>query len=220
MTPETLADLAALTLDPDRPLVAVDADEVLVAFAAPLADWLAPRGIALRLTSWRLEDAMWRGDTALGLDAALAEIDGFFADAVARQPAIPGAAAALARLARVAQIVVLTNVPRHGRAARVANLAGHGIPYPLVANEGGKGAALAWMADRVAAPVAFIDDSPGQIASVARQVPRAVTVHFCGVPELRAVLPPAPEARHRALDWAEAEAVIRAGLADSGRAGG
>lgn len=204
-------DLGALRLDPGRPLIAVDADEVLVAFAGPLGDWLGTQGVVMRLTTYRLEGSMRRGAAVLDKAECLDLIDRFFAEAVGSQPALDGAADALARLSARAQVVILTNVPRPARAARIANLAGHGIDYPLVANEGPKGAALAWLAARTAG-IAFVDDSPHQIASAAAHVPQGLHIHFTGSPLVQAILPPAPEAHHVARDWAEAEAQLRAGL--------
>lgn len=209
--PETvLAQLEALSLDPGRPLIAVDADEVLVHFARHLADHVAAQGYRMRLTEYRLEGAI--RDAATGepvpFDGAIALIGRFFAEEVHRQEAIDGAAAALARLSARAQVVVLTNVPEEARAGRVENLAGLGMAYPLVQNVGGKGPALAWMAARTAR-AAFLDDSAGQIASVRKAVPGAFCLHFRGSPYIAGVLPACAEADRAVADWAEAEAVLR-----------
>lgn len=200
--------LESLTLDPGRGLLAVDADEVLVVFAAHLARFVRALGYEMRLTEYRLEGAITRADTgaAVAFEDTLALIDRYFADQAACQEPISGAAAALSRLSRLAQVVVLTNVPRHARAARVARLAELGMDYPLIENAGGKGPALAWMAARSGAPVAFIDDSPSQIASVAAAVPRALRLHFAGSAFVARLMPDCPEANMRVPDWAAAEA--------------
>lgn len=208
--PHVLAQLEALELDPARPLLAVDADEVLVVFAAELAQFVAGLGYEMRLTEYRLEGAIRAADTGapIPFDAAIGLIGRYFGEASHAQPAMPGAAAALERLSSRAQVVVLTNVPRAARETRIARLAELGMPYPLVENSGGKGPALAWMAARAGAPVAFIDDSPSQIESAARSLPEALHVHFTGSAFIAGVMPHCAAAGARAADWDEAEALL------------
>lgn len=204
----TLRDIADLPLRPGVPLVAVDADEVLVIFAEHFARFLAARGFRLALTEYRIDGAILdlrTGDRA-GREQGWGLIHAFFAEETGRQDPVPGAAEGLRALADRAQVVVLTNVPRGSRAARIANLAGHGMDWPVVANEGGKGRALAELARRVRAPVAFVDDSPVQIQSAARHAGAALRVHFVGSPMVRAVMPPVPEAHHAPPDW---EGIVR-----------
>ncbi|MEM1346382.1 MAG: hypothetical protein AAGI34_17600 [Pseudomonadota bacterium] len=209
-----LAQLEALPLDPGRPLLAVDADEVLVHLAEHLARFVYGLGYEMRLTRYRLDGAVRRRDTGevVAFADTLALIDRFFHEEAHAQQAIEGAAEALARLSVKAQVMVLTNVPRHARETRIANLAGLGMGYPLVENSGGKGRALAWMAARVAGPVVFIDDSPNQIVSAARYAPEVVRVHFVGAPYVTALIPEVGEAHHRVASWAEAEPVLAAAL--------
>ncbi|MBY8975428.1 hypothetical protein KHP62_06405 [Rhodobacteraceae bacterium NNCM2] len=215
IVPRVLEQLQALPLQKGRPLVAVDADEVLVLLAAHLKRFLAANGIDLRLTEYRLVGTMFPdGDEyPLPFDESLGWIDRFFEDEVLRQEALPGAADALRSLSADAQVMVLTNVPQHGREKRVRNLASLGMEYPLVENSGGKGLALAWMAERVAAPIAFIDDSPNQIESAKTVIPEVTTIHFTGARLVNGIIPESPHADHRVTDWTECEAVVRRALA-------
>ncbi|MEM0922785.1 MAG: hypothetical protein AAGF44_01295 [Pseudomonadota bacterium] len=216
--PRVLAQLEELTLDPTRPLLAVDADEVMVLLAAHLKRFLASHDIVFRLTSYRLEGSMIPvgSETPIAFEDCLTWIGRFFESEVTRQEEVEGAAAALERLADLAQIMVLTNVPRHGKPGRIENLAALGMGYPLVENAGGKGPALAWMAERVGRPMIFIDDSRNQIASAATTCPEVERIHFTGAELVCDVLDPAPEAQHHAKSWAEAEAICRRLLARAG----
>ncbi|HEU0220876.1 MAG TPA: hypothetical protein VFR34_01510 [Paracoccaceae bacterium] len=194
--------LDALPLMPGRPLLAVDADEVLVVFAEHFDRFLRARGFRLNLTEYRLDGAILELDGArAGLEQSWTLIEDFFAAETRHQAAIAGAAAGLATLVSQVQIIVLTNVPRFAREDRIANLAGLGMDYPLVASEGGKGRVLAELARRVRAPVAFIDDSPVQIQSAARHAAAILRIHFVGSPMVRAVAPQVPEAHHAPPDW-------------------
>jgi hypothetical protein len=212
---EVLADLDAAGIERGRPLVALDCDEVLVAFAGHLARWLEGVGYEMRLTQYQLEGAIYAAGEAnpVSFEGAIRLIDAFFEEETARQTALPGAVEAVARLSAEAQVVALTNVPRAAREARVENLAALGIAAPVIANTGGKGRALAMLAARADAPVAFVDDSPSQIASAARHAPEVGRVHFRGSPFIRGVLPEAPEAHATADDWAACEAAVRRALA-------
>ncbi|RMF38751.1 MAG: hypothetical protein D6754_06890 [Alphaproteobacteria bacterium] len=209
--------IEAAGIRPGRPLVAVDADEVLVHFARHLARFVGTRGWKLDLSEYRLDGAIRRleDDRPAGREEIWSLILDFFETETARQEAIAGAAEGLHTLSRRAQIVVLSNVPMAARAARIANLAGHGIAYPVIANQGGKGRALAELARRAAAPVAFIDDSPAQIESAARHAGTALRVHFVGSEFLRPIAPQVPQAHCAPADWPQVVAAVEDYLAGS-----
>ncbi len=207
---EVLAQLRALPIVPGRPLLAVDADEVLVYLAEHLARYLPTIGFRIRLTQYQLEGSIFPADCGIPVpfDDCLRLIDRFFEEETLNQVALPGAAEALARLSARAQVVVLTNVPRHARDLRRRNLAALGMDYPMVENSGGKGRALRWMAAHAAAPAAFIDDSLKQHESAARRAPEVIRVHFVGAGHLRRILPESPAAHHRVEGWEACEAVL------------
>lgn len=209
-----LAQLRALPLRPGCPLLAVDADEVLVYLADHLARFLRTIGYRMRLTQYQLEGAIFPvgSDEPVPFDDCLALIDQFFAEETLKQQAVPGAAEALARLSGMAQVVVLTNVPGHAADMRRRNLAALGMGYPMVANAGGKGRALRWLELHTCAPVAFVDDSPRQHDSAARRAPGVTRIHFVGASHVRRILVDSPAAHHRVEDWAECEAVVRGAL--------
>ncbi|MEE8454479.1 MAG: hypothetical protein V3R90_06935 [Limibaculum sp.] len=211
LDPEVMAQLRALPIVPGRPLLAVDADEVLVYLAEHLARYLPTIGFRMRLTQYQLEGSIFPADCEIPVpfDHCLRLIDRFFDDETLNQQALPGAVEALARLSAQAQVVVLTNVPRHARELRRRNLAALGMDYPMVENAGGKGRALCWMLAHAGAPVAFVDDSLKQHESAARRAPEVIRVHFVGAGHLRRILPESPAAHHRVEGWAECEAVVR-----------
>jgi len=215
LDPAVLDQLGAVQLVPGQPLVAVDADEVLVIFAAHLARYAARRGYEMRLTKYRLEGTFFHAGTerALDFDQSIRLINAFFEEETLSQQAVPGASEALGRLSRIAQIIVLTNVPRHARAMRIANLQALGMGYPLIENGGGKGRALAWLAVRAQAPAAFIDDSPHQLESAQRRAPDVARLHFVGLDYVARVLPDSPPGCMRVTGWSEAEQAIRTALA-------
>ncbi|MEM8791521.1 MAG: hypothetical protein AAGE80_07875 [Pseudomonadota bacterium] len=209
--PEVLEQLEAVQVAPGRPLLAVDADEVLVLLAAHLKRFLKQNNIDLRLTEYRLEGTMFPNGAKhpLPFDESLRWLDRFFEDEVLRQEALPHAREVLERLSSDIQVMVLTNVPRHGREKRIENLKNLGIPYPLVENSGGKGLPLAWLRDQAEAPVIFVDDSPNQIRSAEKYAPEVTRIHFAGAEYVDRLIPECEAASFRVTGWLECERVIR-----------
>ena len=207
---ETLAELGALTLEPGRPLIAVDVDEVLVRFVPHLERFLDGQGYEMRLVRYELEGSMFpRGsDMPLPFETCLDLIRQFFEAETENQQPVPGGAEALDRLSHEAQIVILTNVPRAATAARRRNLDALGMPWPMVVNSGGKGRALKWMADRVQAPIGFVDDSVKQIESVARHLPGATRLHFAEADFIARIFPDCSHATAQTRSWSETESVL------------
>lgn len=215
---EVRAQLLALPLDPRRPLVITDADEVVLQFVAALELFLTDRGLYLDLTSYALTGNIRRIGTgepepAAAVKALLAD---FFEERVEHVTPVPGAAEALAALSRRAQVIVLSNVPFGRREARQRALKGHGMDFPVIANHGPKGAAVAEIAARIAAPVVFVDDIPSNIASVARAAPQVIRLHFIADSRLARLSPACPECHARHDDWRSARAFIEAELAAGG----
>lgn len=213
IVPRVLEELEEARIIRGRPLIAVDADEVLVHFASHFAEYCEERGNSFALTEYSLDSALRGPDgEALTREQILPLIWGFIDEQTRWQRAIQGAAAGLASLANDFQIVVLTNAPFKVRDQRIENLHEHGMRFPVVMNEGGKGRALQWLQDQADAPVAFVDDSPKQIASAAKHAPDVARFHLVGCEMLKPIVANSDDATHHPHDWAEAEEEIRAFL--------
>lgn len=195
-----------LRIDPARPLIICDADEVLLRFVAALERFLDRHACFLDLTSFRIHGNVKRRATGEPLaDQAVSELlAAFFASETRHIEAVTGAAAALERLSAQAQILILTNLPETARAARIENLAGHGIPYPVMAGKGPKGEIVKGLIDGFDRPVVFVDDLPPHIASVAGETPHVHRLHFIADTRLARLLPKAAEAHARIDTWPEA----------------
>ena len=206
---ETARQIAALDLQPNRPLLIFDADEVLVHFALPFSQWLKQQDWHLQLHDYSLLHAI-KAPNGRAADPAQtrALIDGFIDSQTRHQPATAGAAQCLALLARQTQILVLTNVPRHRKTEREQNLVGHGMAFPVIANQGAKGPALAELSRRVSARIAFVDDNPDQITSALNHAPHIQRIHFSGCDLVRAVLPRSENANFHPASWTETESVL------------
>lgn len=193
-------------LDPARPLIICDADEVLLQFVAGLDRYLERRSLYLDLTSFRIHGNVKRRTTnePVADDAVSELLEAFFASETRHLDVVPGAAEALARLSGRAQVLILSNLPDTARPARIENLTGHGMPYPVIAGKGLKGHVVKRLIDGFAPPVVFIDDLPPHIASVAGETPCVHRLHFIADERLARLLPKAADAHARIDTWPEA----------------
>lgn len=208
--------LDALSLDAGRPLLIVDVDEVIVCLADHLSEFALENAFNLTLTSYKLDGALKRHD---GSQATQEEFDAlfraFFEKRTIEQRLYQGADSVLNALAADMQVVILTNVPFYAHEDRIENLRGHGLHFPVIANAGPKGAPLRWLSAQVNAPVAFIDDSPSQLASAAKHAPDVARIHYVGDEKLRGFITPVEDAQHHAQSWAELQTLLPRLLIDT-----
>ena len=198
-------------LNPNRPLIICDADEVLVQFMAGLEDYIETLGYYHDFSSFRIHgNVRYRATGEPVPNEIVSGLFGsFFAERTLHLEPVDGAADALKRLSDHAQIVILSNLPATSREARIENLARHGMPYPVIAGSGPKGPVVKGLIGDFPKPVVFIDDLPPNLISVAQETPHVHRLHFVADPRLASLLPPCPDAHARIDDWPAAEAWIR-----------
>lgn len=202
--------IAAVTLSPDRPLIICDADEVLFAFMAAFEAYLNEAGHYFDWSSFALTGNVRRqsdSEPLEGVEVTLL-LGRFFSDCTAGIDPVPGAADSLKQLSRRAQVVVLSNLPVDQAPARRQALVHNGMDYPLVANTGPKGPAVAQLIETLAAPAFFIDDGPNHHKSVAEHAAKVRRLHMVADDRLAKLIEPAPHSHHRTDDWTAAAAVI------------
>jgi len=210
-------DAASVALTRGRPLLIVDADEVLLRFVDGLDRFLQARGLYLDLSSYRLHGNVKRREDGVAvLDVEVTALLDEFRTALDSLDAVEGARETLSALAPRMQIVVLSNVSAAQAQPRVRNLKGQGFDYPLLINSGPKGVAVSRLAQSAGRPVFFVDDIPHHHASVAEAAPDVFRIHLIGDERLKPLLPVSPHAHLRAETWAAAHAFILDRLAARG----
>ena len=214
MNTHTHIEIKSLNIEP-RPLIICDVDEVVVQFVAAFERYLADHGLRLDARSFTLFGNVKRSaDNAQIEDAEVADhVRTFFAAEASRLDLVPGALEALNALRESAQIVLLTNIPNDYLEARLSNLRGHGLHDPVVTNQGPKGPAVASLAAAAAAPVLFLDDSPNNIRSVAREAPHVHIIHFMADRRYLRLAEPIEGVGLLTSDWAEAKSFVEATIA-------
>lgn len=212
--PQRPPNLAEMGVDPDRPLLLVDVDEVLGLFMQGFGRFLEDRGLEFRVDRFALFQNIYRpGETQhLPIDEGRSHFDDFFRLGCGDMEPAPGATQALRTLSQRANVVILTNAPGPARMARARWLARHGMDYPLVLNTGPKGPSAAAMAGQVRAQAAFIDDLISNLDSVAETAPAVSRFQMVADPRLRPLAPSAPDRHRRIDDWRELREAIEASV--------
>ena len=213
-----IPQLDELNLERGRPLIISDCDEVLVWFLKGLERYLEANGLWIDLQSFALTGNIKRRDTdePLPKEEMPALLQGFFDTETHRLEAVEGAAEALSDLSQRAQVVVLSNLPLSQRRTRIENLASQGIDYPVIANQGLKGAPVKKLAELVEAPVFFLDDLPPNITSVAEAHEPSHRIHFIADDRLAKLLGPAEDSHFHTTDWEAAKRFIEEKLEAEG----
>ncbi len=177
---ETHHQLGNLQVDPNRPLLICDVDEVIVHFTRDFESYLAAQDLWLEPKSLALAGNIFRNGTqdAITVETVSALIDTFFAERTRNMQPIRGAVESVQNLSHLATIVFLTNLPHFAGDDRRANLSELGLDYPVITNSGPKGPALHNLAARTKSPVIFVDDSPHFIQSAYDHAPHIKLVHF------------------------------------------
>ncbi len=203
MTPNTKKQISGLSLDPTLPLMIFDADEVLVHFAEPFANYLKKHNHRLHLTGYRLDNAIKIAETddVADPDTAKDLVWGFINEETKSQPAAKGAPEALKKLQEYAQIIILSNVPHSVHDDRVFNLKSIDMNYPLISNEGMKGPAVKEILKNHKAVSFFIDDNPYQVESVYNDNQDTVCVHFSVCDLVKPYMPKAVGASIEPTSW-------------------
>jgi hypothetical protein len=193
--------------------VLVDVDEVLGLFMQGFGDFLAGKGLEMRIERFALFQNIFRpGETEhLAIEDGRKLFDAFFGGHCHEIEPAPGAIAALNKLARSAEILILSNAPAESERLRTEWLRTHSMDHPLILNSGPKGPIAAGLVAQTPHRTAFVDDLLPNLDSVADHSPQTAT--FQHVADLR-LRPYAPRSdRHpRIDDWGELGEAIEAAV--------
>ena len=218
MTDTRAAALAAeFDIDPHRPLLIVDADEVLFHFMSAFLNFIEEKGHAFVFRSYALAGNVLKEEngTPLGREQVTDLVSDFFKMRTRQIPPDPEAAMVITRLiADGIQGIVLSNVPLNVVEDRRHALDDAGINLPLAPWSGPKGPAVAALAAKTQKPTAFVDDIASHHESVAELAPAVYRLHYVTHPKLRQLLGTVSAAHAQAENWGALDSIIRSRLLD------
>ena len=210
--PRASAIAETIDIDPSKPLLIVDADEVLFQFMAAFLTFIEDKGHTFVFRSYALAgNVLTRKDgPPLERQTVSDLVTEFFEKRTREIPADLEAAPALNRLKLDGfQIVVLSNVPSIAVEDRRYSLNEANIKFPLAPWSGPKGTAVAAMASKTQGKTIFVDDITSHHESVAVLAPEVYRLHYVIHPKLRALLGKVEAANDQAENWFELEKLIR-----------
>ena len=213
MTDTRAAAIAeTIEIDPSKPLLIVDADEVLFQFMAAFLTFIEEKGHAFIFRSYALAGNVLAYNDGPPLERQIVSglVTEFFEKRTREIPADLEAAPALSRLTRDGiQIVVLSNVPSIAVEDRRYALNAANIRYPLAPWSGPKGTAVAALASKTTKATIFVDDITSHHESVADLAPEVYRLHYVIHPKLRSLLGKVEAASDQAESWLELEKLVR-----------
>jgi hypothetical protein len=203
----TQAQLASLTVDPERPLIICDVDDVVVHFLRGFDAMLLDLDYVLEANSFALNGNVFHRQTRVEMPAEQVSqlVDDYFVTSTEYMEAIDDAVESLLDLSQHASVVMLTNLPHHARDKRVRNLLKHGLTFPIITNSGPKGPAIKDLADRTSGPKVFVDDSPNFVKSSFEFAPEVKIVHFLHDLRFANLHPPLAFVSHTTGTWIDAK---------------
>jgi len=195
--------LKDLQIDPSRPMLITDADEVLFNFMQGLEGFLEENGMYFDWASFALRGNIRHKENEEPVNSEQIPklLDQFFADYCHRLPAVSGAAEHLERLSKDMQVIVLSNVPPQYADLRKEGLQKNGMDFPLIANIGSKGEVVEYLTRHLSGPSVFIDDIPHNHSSVKKHADHVERVHYIADERLARLLGPAEHSHVRLESW-------------------
>ena len=206
----TKTQLGHLTVDPKRPLIICDVDDVVVHFLRGFDAILADMDHVLEATSFALDGNVVHRSTRVGMspEQVAKLVDDFFHHHTEHLEVIDGAVESLLSLSDRATVVMLTNLPHHARDKRIRNLLKHGLPFPVITNSGPKGPAIKHLSGLTTERSVFVDDSPSFVTSSHEWAPEVKIVHFLHDERFVKLHKPFAFVSHTTGDWPDAKAHI------------
>lgn len=200
---DVLPQLNDIIIDPTKPVIITDADEVLFHFMEGLETFLESEGMYFDWSSFALTGNIRNKADQSPIDGQKIPslLNQFFAEHSHSLPAVSGAAEHLEKLSEKAQIVVLSNIPPQFAHKRKEGLLKNNMDFPLVANIGAKGRVVQYLTENLEAPAFFIDDIPTNHSSVSEHANQVHRLHFIADRRLAGLLGPAEHSHARLESW-------------------
>jgi len=205
-----LEQINQLKIDPDRPTIISDADEVILHFSDLFEDYLTTQDMYVNFASYALSGNIkyQENDQPVETEKLNELIHDFFDKYTHKQRLVEGVRENLHHLSEKFQIIILTNIPHDYAAIRRRSLSRLGLDYPLISSSGPKGLLVDRIGKLSAHKSVFIDDLATHHTSVAEHSPQTLRIQYIAHEQLNHVEKKARDCHHRCRDWAHIREII------------
>ncbi|MBF96624.1 MAG: hypothetical protein CFH34_00800 [Alphaproteobacteria bacterium MarineAlpha9_Bin4] len=175
----TFPSLNSLKLNPYRPTLICDADQVIFDFMYDFQNFLKIKKLFFNWKSYALTSNILKNDNSSLNEEEIKElINNFFKKFTLKMTVIRGSIKTLNKISKYFNIVVLSNIPFEYYDLRLNALNNNNLNFPFFANKGEKGTASSHIFNFNKNQTWFIDDSPFQVSSVIKKEPNIKTILF------------------------------------------
>ena len=205
-----MIQINSIKINPNKPLIISDADEVLFMFLVGFEKFLLKNGLYLDLSKPRLNGNIKKisTDEYLKEETMTNLMPRFFKEETEHLMPIQGAAKSLKYLSKKCQIIILTNISSKERNSRIKALKKNNMDYPVITSSGLKGPVVAEICKDMLAPVFFIDDLPQNVDSVSKEYKDSTCIHFVQDIRLDKLMMTPKHIKYRLSKWTEIEKLI------------
>lgn len=207
-----LEQIRQLKIDPEKPMIISDADEVILHFSDLLKNYLSTQDMYFNFGGYALNDSIryQKDDQPVSRRKRSWLFNDFFDKYTAKQILVEGVRESLFHLSKKCQIIILTNIPHDYADARRTKLSTLGLDYPMVSSSGPKGALVEAISQHCDHKSIFIDDLSSHHTSVAEFSPDTLRIQYIAHEQLNSVEKKATDCHYRCRDWNHIRQTIEA----------
>ena len=199
--------LDELLLNPNKPLLISDADEVILDFLGSFEKYLLTFNLKIDLSTYSLLGNIFdiNSNEPVSKEEVTLHLEGFFKKHTKDINFSIGAYENLKKIENELnfQIIILTNIPVSRRQDRIYCFKNNNLEYPIIANINSKGPTIQKMISGFKNKVFFIDDMIFNLESANIDAPDVKLIHYVSDKRLAKLLKTPKEIATRAESWDE-----------------
>jgi hypothetical protein len=213
---EVISQLDEISLNPNKPLLICDADEVILDFLGAFESYLLSHKLKFDLSTYSLFGNILSIDdnNPISKEDVIKHLENFFDVHTKDINIVPGAYENLKKIENELdfQIIILTNVPIKKRSDRIICFKKNNLDYPVIANINSKGPTIRNLILNFNKEVYFIDDMIFNLKSTYEEVPHVKLIHYVSDKRLEKLIETPKNIANKAISWDEIYKFIKNGL--------
>lgn len=214
---DVLPQLSELSLDPNKPLLISDADEVILDFLGSFEKYLLSNSLRFDLSTYALFGNILNihDDQPISKEEVTKHLDNFFDVHTKDMEFVSGAIYNLRKIETELnfQIIILTNIPVKHRKDRITCFKNKDLHYPVITNINSKGPTIREIISNYDNKVFFVDDMIFNLKSANEYVPKVKLIHYVSDKRLAKLIKTPEAISSKAESWDEIYNILKNELA-------